>query len=132
MDDSFNYIKTVEFVLKNSLEAKDTLSLAKAYAYKGDYFGTRLISDSAFLNYYKSEKLYLIKNDLYNVARTRLNKANLQYAESDLLGSEKSVFNALRILKYQKANDLLYELYNLLGILYNDLEEYDKSIDSSK
>ena len=129
MDDSFNYIKTVEFVLKNSLEAKDTLSLAKAYAYKGDYFGTRLISDSAFLNYYKSEKLYLIKNDLYNVARTRLNKANLQYAESDLLGSEKSVFNALRILKYQKANDLLYELYNLLGILYNDLEEYDKSID---
>lgn len=129
MDDSFNYIKTVEFVLKNSLEAKDTLSLAKAYAYKGDYFGTRLISDSAFLNYYKSEKLYLIKNDLYNVARTRLNKANLQYAESDLLGSEKSVFNALRVLKYQKANDLLYELYNLLGILYNDLEEYDKSID---
>lgn len=129
MDDSFNYKKTVEFVLKNSLEAKDTLSLAKAYAYKGDFFGSRLISDSAFLNYYKSEKLYLIKNDLYNVARTRLNKANLQYAESDLLGSEKSVFNALRILKYQKANDLLYELYNLLGILYNDLEEYDKSID---
>lgn len=129
MDDSFNYVKTVEFILNKCIEAKDTLSLAKAYTYKGDYYSSKLMSDSAFLNYYKAEKFYLLKNDGYNVARTRLNKANLQYAESDLLGSEKSVFNALRVLKYHKADDLTYELYNLLGILYNDLEEYDKSID---
>ena len=129
INDWKGFFKTVKVVLENSKISKDTVNIAKAYSYIGDYYGARSISDSAFLSYFKAEKMYMQLNDNYNLARTRLNKANLQYAESDLLGSEKAVFNALRVLKDEKPSDLLYELYNLLGILYNDLEEYDKAIE---
>ena len=49
--------------------------------------------------YYKAEKMYLELNDNYNLARARLNKALLQYNESDLLGSEIAVFKVLTVLR---------------------------------
>ena len=53
----------------------------------------------------------------------------LQYNESDYLGSEISVFKALRVLKGEKANETVYELYNLLGLVYNELGEFGKAIE---
>jgi signal transduction histidine kinase len=53
----------------------------------------------------------------------------LQYNESDYFNCEITVFNALKLLKGEKANDLLYESYNLLGILYNEREEYNRALD---
>ena len=123
------YKETVQLVLVKSEESKDTLSTAKAYSYLGDYYGSQGIADSAFLCYFKSEKLYLNLNEKYSTARTRLNIASLQYNESDFFGSEMSVFKALRIIKEVKAFDLEYESYSLLGIVYNELGEYDKAIE---
>ena len=40
-----------------------------------------------------------------------------------------SVFKALRIIKEVKAFDLEYESYSLLGIVYNELGEYDKALE---
>ena len=123
------YQEVAQIVLEKSESSKDTISTAKAYSYLGDYYGSQGISDSSFMYYFKAEKIYLQRNDNYNLARTRLNKALLQYNESDLLGSEISVFKALRVLKGEKADDILYELYNLLGLIYNELEDYDKAIE---
>ena len=53
----------------------------------------------------------------------------MQYKESDFLGCEISAFKALRVLKGVNAGETLYELYNLLGLVYNELGEYDKSIE---
>ena len=53
----------------------------------------------------------------------------MQFNESDLLGSEISVFKALSVIKGEKANDILYESYNLLGLVYNELGEFDKAIE---
>lgn len=59
-----------------------------------------------------------------------MSKASLQYNEGDFFESEISVFKALSILKEQKdVNDLLYECYNLLGILNNEKEEYSKALE---
>lgn len=130
LNDWKGYYKIARIVLEKSETSKDTSSIAKAYSYLGDYYGSQGVSDSAFMNYFKAEKIYLQQNDNYNLARTRLNKAQLQNSESDFLGSEISVFKALRVIKEEKANDdIKYELYNLLGIVYNELEEYDKSIE---
>ncbi len=123
------YKETVQLVLEKSVESNDILSTAKAYSYLGDYYDSQGIADSAFLCYFKSEKLYLNLNEKYNTAKTRLNIASLQYNESDYLGSEMSVFKALRTIKDVKANDILYESYNLLGIVYNELAQYDKAIE---
>lgn len=128
MNDWNNFNKTVHIVLENSQTSKDTVNIAKAYTYFGDYYVSQSISDSAFMYYFKAEKMYMQLGDNYNLAKTRLSKANLQYGESDFSGSEISVFKALRVVEGQKANDVLYESYNLLGILYNELGEYNNAI----
>ncbi|HWR93659.1 MAG TPA: tetratricopeptide repeat protein, partial [Flavobacterium sp.] len=123
------YGKISKIVLEKSLSSKDTLSAAKAYSYLGDFYGSQGVSDSAFYNYFKAEKIYLQQNDNLNLAKTRLNKALLQFNESDFSGSEISALKALRVLKEEKADYTVYELYNLLGTVYNELGEYDKAIE---
>lgn len=130
LNDWNKYREIAQIVLDKSISSKDTVSTAKAYSYLGDYYGSQGVSDTAFLYYFKAEKLYLQRNDNLDLARTRLNKAMLQYNESDFLGSEISALKALRVLKGEKkANDVIYELNNLLGTVYNELGEYDKAIE---
>lgn len=130
MDDWKEYLQTTKLVLKRSIDSKDSANMAKAYSYLGDYYVSQSIPDSAFMSYFKAEKVYLKINDRYNLARTFLNKANLQFNEGDYFESEISVFKALRILKQEKnVNDLLYDCYNLLGLLYNEREEFNKALE---
>lgn len=130
MNDFKSYHTISQLVLDRSISSKDSASIAKAYIYLGDYYGSKVISDSAFRNYFLAQKIYLQINDQYNLAKTLLSKASLQYNESDFFESEISVFKALSILKNHKnVNDQLYECYNLLGILYNEREEYEKALE---
>lgn len=130
MNDFKSYHVISQLILDRSINSKDSASIAKAYIYLGDYYSSKAISDSAFRNYFLAQKIYLQINDQYNLAKTFLSKASLQYNESDFFESEISVFKALSILKNQKnVNDQLYECYNLLGILYNEREEYEKALE---
>lgn len=129
LNDWKEYRNIAEIVLEKAENSKDTLSKAKALSYLGDYFGSQGVSDSAFMYYFKAEKIYLQRNDNYNLAKTRLNKALLQYNESDFSGSEISTLKALRVLKGENVDDTVYELYNLLGLVYNELGEYNKAIE---
>lgn len=130
MSDWKAYFNTTKLILERSEKSKDSVNMAKAYTYLGDYYLSQSISDSAFMNYYKAEKTYLKINDQLNLAKTFLNKANLQYNEGDFFESEIAVFKTLSILKKQKnVNELLYESYNLLGVLYNEREEYKKALE---
>lgn len=129
MNDWEGYKTTVHVTLKNSKISNDTVNIAKAYTYLGDYYGSQAVSDSAFFYYSKAVKMYEDLDDRYNMARTGLNKALLQYSEGDFSGSEIAVFDALQVIKGEKANDILYESYNLLGIVYNEREEYNRAVD---
>ncbi|WP_317048397.1 tetratricopeptide repeat-containing sensor histidine kinase [Flavobacterium tistrianum] len=130
MSDWKAYLKTTKLILERARASKDSVHIAKAYIYLGDYYLSQSISDSAFLNYYKAEKTYQKINDQLNLVKTFLNKANLQYNEGDFFESEITVFKALSILKTkQDVNELLYESYNLLGILYNEREEFAKALE---
>jgi signal transduction histidine kinase len=124
-----DFNKTVHLVLEKSENAGDTINITKAYAYLGDYYVSQSISDSAFIFYYKAEKVYIKLGDNFNLGKTLINKADLLYKAGDFLGSEKSVFNALRTIKGEKrANSILYDAYNLLGLIYNELGEYENAI----
>ncbi|MCV9927707.1 ATP-binding protein [Flavobacterium sp. LS1R49] len=130
MSDWNAYRETSKFILERSKSNHDTVNMAKAYTYLGDYYGFKTVPDSAFMNYNKAEKLYIRINDDYNLAKTFLSKATLQYNVSDFFESEIMVFKALRLLKrLKKTDNLLYDSYNLLGILYNEREEYDKALE---
>ena len=129
LDKFEEYKKTVFMVLKQSEEEKDFFSLAKGYTYLGDYYNSQAISDSSFLFYDKAEKMYLELEDKTNQARSILNKATLQYKESDFLGSEKSVFKVLKITKNIDESAALYDAYNLLGLIYNELDDFNNAME---
>ncbi|MCZ8228058.1 tetratricopeptide repeat-containing sensor histidine kinase [Flavobacterium sp.] len=129
MNNWTDYNTTVLLLLNKSNEKKDYLSSAKAYTYLGDYYVSQSISDSAFFYYFKAEKIYLQLNDKFNLAKTRLNKANLQYGESDFLGSEVAVFNSLRVINGLDSKEVYYDSYNLLGAVYNEISEYNKALE---
>lgn len=130
MDNWVEYKKVVDIVLDKAILAKDSLNAAKGYVYLGDFYQAKGISDSAYLNYFRAERLYLKLQDNVNLAKSRLNKARLQYNESDLKGSEISVFSAMKALNLENENNLIvYESYNLLGVIYTELEEYTKALE---
>nr|WP_294785700.1 tetratricopeptide repeat protein [uncultured Flavobacterium sp.] len=130
MSDWKSYLNTSKLILERAEKSKDSVHMAKAYTYLGDYYLSQSISDSAFMNYFKAEKTYLKIGDHLNLAKTFLNKANLQYNEGDFFESEITVFKTLSILKNEKnVNELLYVSYNLLGVLYNEREEYKKALE---
>ncbi|MEZ7498227.1 ATP-binding protein [Flavobacterium sp. Arc3] len=124
-----NFRKTVKIVLNKSVEAKDTLSMTKSYTYLGEYYDSQGVSDTAFLFYYKAEKIYEKLGSKLNLAKVLINKATLQFKAGDFLGCEKSVFNVLRIIKSEKkVNSIYYDAYNLLGITYGEIEEFDNAL----
>ena len=127
------YSRTVNLVLNNSEKAADTISMARAYSYLGDYYLQKSISDSAFLYYYKAEKVYVKLNDNFQLAKALINKAELLFRVGDLINSEKEIFNVLRIIKNEKKeSEIFYDAYNLLGLVYNSLGEYENAISYHK
>jgi tetratricopeptide (TPR) repeat protein len=124
-----DYNKTVLLVLNNSEEKRDSISMAKAYTYLGDYYDSQAISDSAFMFYNKAAKLYVKTTDNIVLSKILINKANLQYKIGAFLGAQNTIFNVLRKIKGEKkANNILYDAYNLLGLIYNELGEYDNAL----
>lgn len=128
MNESKLYKRVVSEVLRKSIEANDSVFIAKSYSYLGDYYSSQSLSDSSYLYFYKAEKIYSSISDKINLAKTILNKALLQFNESDFIGSEKAVISVLRIIKNEPNKEILYESYNLLGIIYNEFDEYERSI----
>lgn len=125
-----SFKKVSNLILERSMISRDSSSIAKGYTYLGDYYQAQMVPDSAFLNYFRAEKIYSRIDDDFNLAKTYITKADLQLSEGDFFESEITVFKALKILKAKKnvSNDL-YDGYNLLGIIYNDREEYDKALE---
>jgi len=129
----FEKYKIITFqTIKDAKESKDSIRLAKAYGYIGDYYGDNFVSDSSYYYYYQAGKLYKSLKEYSKFAKITLNKAIIQINEKDYVGCEKSVFEAIKYLKKTKKIELLYLSYNFLGIVYNELKEYDKSLEYHK
>ncbi|RZL41245.1 MAG: tetratricopeptide repeat protein, partial [Pedobacter sp.] len=124
MDD---YKKTASLLVENSIEAKDTTALIKAYGYMSDYYISQKVYDSTYIYVYKLEKLYTYLKDHANLSRILFSKAILQHNQSDYLGCERTVLIMLKKLRLHNDYEMRYEAYNLLGIVYAELAEYKLS-----
>jgi len=123
-----DYKKTTAVIVLNSEKAKDSVSLAKAFSYLGDYYGSKFESEQAYKNYFYAGKIYAKLKDDSKFAKTLLNKSVIQFNEKDFVGSEKSAIDALKILKQTNSDELTYEANNLLGVIYHELSEFKKAI----
>lgn len=121
------YKDITQKVKNKSIEANDSLNLAKAYSYLADYYGKMFMADSAYKYVNMSGKIYQRLRSKSMIAKSLLSKAILQHNESDYISGEKTVFEALSFLRGIDEPELLYQSYNLLGIIYGELTEYELS-----
>ncbi|WP_306567038.1 tetratricopeptide repeat-containing sensor histidine kinase [Flavobacterium lindanitolerans] len=129
MNNFVDYHKTASIIAERSKSEKDTVSIAKAYSYLGDYYTNTIQQDSAYSYYSKAEKLYKKLNDKSNLGGVYIKIATLQGYANDFLGSELSAIKALNTLRDTEDKSKIYDAYNILGFVSNELKDYDKALE---
>ncbi|KQS50380.1 hypothetical protein ASG38_03135 [Flavobacterium sp. Leaf359] len=129
MNNFVEYWKVSKIIAERSKNENDTLNIARAYTYIGDYYACTVKKDSAFLYYTKAEKIYQKKNDKVNLGGVFISMATAQGYENDFLGSELSAIKALNVLRDTQEKSKIYEAYNILGFVSNELKDYEKSLE---
>ena len=122
------YKQTTNTILDISESINDSLNIAKAEYYLGDYYFSLSKNDSAYC-YLAAEKKYKKINDKLNLANTKLHKAYILSYEKDFLGSESETIKVLSIAKELKDEYLIYESYANLGSSLSGLGDYEKALE---
>jgi len=117
-------------VLKSSIQ--DSITIANANYQIGELYRYAFFADSAYTYYHKAEKIFRSLGDTYQTALTLYGIAVIQKNEKDFTGSEVSSIEALSLLdELEESNDVRkYKayIYNNLGLVFGQLEQYDESI----
>ncbi|PTX61429.1 histidine kinase [Kordia periserrulae] len=126
--DSFNFKKINKIGIKLSEDLKDTATLANHYWDLGAFYKRHQQVDSAYISYDISQKLHKKIGKSSIAGRLLLRMARIEKDVKDYTGSEITTTNAIKI--FEPLNDYknLYNCYNNLGIVFNNLEEYGKAI----
>lgn len=123
------YKLVTDEILKISESKKDTLNLAKAEYYLGDYYFSTSRNDSAYYYYLAAEKKYEKLIDKINLANTKLHKAYILSYEKDFIESETETIEVLNIAKELNDQELIYECYVNLGKVLTGLGNYEKALE---
>lgn len=116
-------------ILQISIPNNDSLNIARAEYYLGDYYFSTSQNDSAYQYYLEAEKKYEKLNDKLNLVNTKLRKAYILSYEKDFLGSESETVKVLSIAKEIKDQELIYECLAHLGRSLSGLGNYEKALE---
>ncbi|MHA7942826.1 sensor histidine kinase [Formosa sp. 3Alg 14/1] len=118
--------------IKQAERAGDSVSMALLYHDTANYYFRRS-TDSAYNYFYKAEKIYRALKDNYNTASTLLGIAIIQKNEKDFIGSEVTSVEGITLLdSLPDTQNIIRKkafLFNNLGIVFDELQQYDDAID---
>ncbi|WP_405414379.1 ATP-binding protein [Maribacter sp. Asnod1-A12] len=126
--DSLLYRKINKNAISFNTRINDSIGVANTYWDLATYFNNRIVKDSAFFYYGEALDIFETSEDKFSAGQLRLNMAVIQMQIKDYTGSEVNAVKAIKHFKSIINNKKLSDCYNLLGIILNDLEEYDKSL----
>lgn len=115
------------FLLEEGKRKRDSYLQGYSYLLLGTYYNKKIVNDSAFYFYLKSEKKLKQSKEYFALANVYLNKSTVQIRVLDFYGAEKSAIESLRFSK--KVGDRLgeYDALINLAISSNSSEDYIKS-----
>lgn len=128
LKDSIGFRKSNAKSINLSIKLRDSVKLAANYWDLGNFYDLKGVKDSAYYSYSKAEKLYSSLKKSYYQGLMFLNMAIIQSDLRDYTGSEVTTIKAIELLKPLEKDRQLYKCYNNLGIIYNELQEYDKAL----
>lgn len=128
LKDTTFFKKVNSEAFKLSHQIQDTFGIADAHWNYASYYADKEEMDRAYYNYYNAYiNFNAVKHNYYS-GKMLYNMAIIQSKVKDYTGSEILTYKA--ISKYKPLNKYfnLFLCYNQLGVIYKELEEYDKSI----
>ncbi len=128
LEDSLFFRKVNSEAIKLSKELRDTVNIAKSNSYYGFFYSRLERIDSAYFYFDLAQKNFQVINKEYDAARMLYNMAIIQKDVKDYTGSEISAFQAIAKFKKLDKHLNLYYCNNLLGVVFNGLQEYEKAI----
>lgn len=108
---------------------KDTLTLATALYYLGDYHDVTAQPDSAMYYYVQSEKFFRNLGDTLNTGRLTLYISGLLYANGNFPESEIKAVRALSLLTETDNTRLVYEACLQVALSLTELKNYAKALE---
>ncbi|REE83534.1 signal transduction histidine kinase [Lutibacter oceani] len=94
----------------------------------GNYYTDIEVVDSAYYHFHKAYENFKIAKHDYYTAKMLYNMAFIQGRLKDYTGSEVLIFEAITRFEKEKKYEMLYQSYNYLGLIYSNLEEFDKAV----
>ena len=116
-----------------NLKKEDSSAVANTHFLIAEYYRKGTPStDSAFFHYHKAEKIFKILNAKYELALTLYGIAVIQKNEKDFIGSEVTSIESLSLFEELKETHEVIDgkssVYNNLGIIFKELEQYEEAI----
>ncbi|MBZ9632222.1 tetratricopeptide repeat protein [Salegentibacter sp. LM13S] len=129
LPDTSRFLELNNQVLELAKTTNDSVVIAKCYWRLGNFYSDiQNKNDSAFYYYNKGQEIYWLIGNKFDAARLLINMAIIQKNIKDYTGSEITTTKAIAMLKPLKGYGELYSSYNNLGIVFNELGEYDRAI----
>ncbi|MEM7087346.1 MAG: ATP-binding protein [Bacteroidota bacterium] len=114
--------------LTTAQEVGDSLHLARAHYKLGSFYFKFFVYDSAFFYFNKAKELFVNQKDSLQVGSNLLNMSIIQTNVGDYYGSESTAIEALDYLKFEGNTKYLAAVYNNLGIVSNELKQYQDAL----
>lgn len=111
-----------------SIKLRDTLEIGNTHWNYGMYYLEKEQNDSAYYHYYEAYKYFQAINHEFFAGKMLYNMAIIQKDAKDYTGSEVLTFQAISTFSRLQKYKYLYLCYNLLGTIFNEIQEYNKSI----
>lgn len=125
-------IDSIKKLVYNSKDLDSTSVAESHYKIAELYRKATPFSDSAFYYYHKAEKIFKSLNSKYELALTLYGIAVIQKNEKDFIGSEVTCVESLSLFDQLVEKEGVIEgksfVYNNLGIVFKELEQYDESV----
>jgi len=125
-DELFRKVNLKALLLATKL--RDTFRIGDAHWNYGSYYTKKEMIDSAYYHYHEAYKKFKsIRNESYT-AKMLYNMGYIEGLLKDYTGSEVSIFEAITIFKKLGKDLNLYQCYNYLGLIYYNLNEFNRAI----
>lgn len=127
----FKQLDKISKILFNlSFKSNDQLSIAEAYKLKGLNEMYKSKNEQAIESFYKSKKIFLKLKATKRLIALNKDIAEVQFYSSDFLGSNKTLFENLKLIKIfnKNLNQDLYRNYTTIAINFLYLKDYVNSI----
>ncbi len=111
-----------------SIKLKDSFGIADTHWNFANFYSNYEENEKSFYHYKQAYYYFELIDHDYYVGKMLYNMAFVQSRIKDYTGSEISIFKAIPKFKKLKKSINLYKCYAFLGVVYMELEEYDKSL----